>query len=124
MPESVALILDWKSMQDRDLVIAKMPVWIAYENLDEADLKRLQASQQIGGGITSFLLKDGETKSEAIGRIIDTLDDHHGENSCDGPYDSLLVFGLPLIEAGLAPCRGLGFSTFEETEFGFIARKM
>jgi len=124
MTGSVALVLDRKFIQDMDLVVAKMPVWIAYKNLDEADVERLRASQLIGGRITSFLLKDCETKSEAMGRIIDTLDDHHGENSCEEPYDSLLVFGLPLIEAGLTPCRGLGFSTFEETEFGFIARKM
>lgn len=123
MTNAVALILDQELTQGIELAIADIPAWIACSDCDEGRWNRLRASRQLKASITTFPIKDGESRSAAMDRIIDTLDDHHNEDANDEPYDTLLVFGLQLAEADLTRCRSLGFSTFEKTELGFIAQK-
>lgn len=121
MSKQVALVLDEKVTETIKSVTSGMPIWIieTQGNVAFIDYSR----QESGNAITTFPSKKGESKTDLAERIIYTLDEHHNEHSQDEPYDTLLVFGLTLVESKKDAFLDLGFSKFEETDFGFIARK-
>lgn len=73
--------------------------------------------------ITTFPLRDGESRADACERIIDSLDQHHNEFAQRPPYSELVVIGLSLSDVSLKPFVELGFTEFLLTSAGFTARK-
>ncbi|WP_061532094.1 hypothetical protein [Collimonas arenae] len=123
MSTQVALVLDEKNSEAVKSLVNKMPVWIIKTKDNDALTKELRDDFGLGVSITTFPAEENESKTQAAERIIYSLNDHHDEHACDDPYDTLLVSGIALQDSNLDAYRDLGFSQFEETDFGFIARK-
>lgn len=124
MSNQVALVVDDRVTETVKSFFGKMPVWIIRTNENDAFIRAAQQNSESGKIITTFSIKEGESKRELVERILYTLDDHHNEHSYGETYDTLLVSGITLQESALDAFRDLGFSRFDETEFGFIARKL
>ena len=124
MSNQVALVVDGKVTETTQSFFNKIPVWIRRTNENDAFIKAAQQHAESGKLVTAFPAKEGESKRELVERILYTLDDHHNEHSHGETYDTLLVSGVTLQESALDSFRDLGFSEFDETEFGFIARKL
>jgi hypothetical protein len=123
MSNQVALVLDDKVTESIRSFFNKIPVWIIRTDENDEAIKGLQHHSESNRLITTFHAKEGESKIALAERILYTLDDHHNEHSYGDTYDTLLVSGLTLQESKLDAFRDLGFSEFEEADFGFIARK-
>lgn len=123
MSNQVALILDEKITEEIQFLAKGMPIWIVQTPDNAKFIDRLRQALGTNGSVTTFPSR-GESKTDLAERIIYTLDEHHDEHSQDNPYDTLLVFGLALREAKQDAFRDLGFSEFEEADYGFIARKL
>lgn len=117
----VALVLDEKITEAIKSVVRGMPIWIIETPGNAEFVNHLRETS--GDVVTTFPSKKGESRTDLAERIIYTLDEHHDEHSQDVPYDTLLVFGLNLAELKKEAFLDLGFSKFEETDFGFVARK-
>jgi hypothetical protein len=122
MNKQVALVLDEKVTETIKSVIKGMPIWIVETQGNAAFID--ESRQGSGNVITTFPSRKGESKTDLVERIIYTLDEHHDAHSQDDPYDTLLVFGLTLSESKKEAFLDLGFSKFEKTDLGFIARKL
>lgn len=124
MNNQVALVLDDKVTETVKSFFNKIPIWIVQTNENIESIKTLRHQIDSSTLITTFPRREGESKIDLAERIIYTLDDHHNEHSYGDVYDTLLVSGLTLQESKKEAFLDLGFSEFEETEFGFIARKL
>ncbi|WP_194714286.1 hypothetical protein [Noviherbaspirillum soli] len=122
MNKQVALVLNEKVAETIKPLIKGMPIWIVETQENAAFIDELR--QRSGNVITTFPSRNGESKTDLAERIIYTLDEHHDAHSQDDPYDTLLVFGLTLAKSKKNAFLDLGFSKFEQTDFGFIARKL
>lgn len=95
------------------------------DNKNSDFIKALRRQPDPSTLITTFPRREGESNADLAERILYTLDDHHDEHSNGADaYDTLLVSGLTLQELKVDVFRDLGFSEFEESDFGFIARKL
>ena len=70
--------------------------------------------------VTTFISLSSVPKVACLG-ILHTVDLHHGE--CSGGYSVLEVVGTSLDEELRSAIKGLGFSEFELTAEGFLARR-
>jgi hypothetical protein len=122
MSETVALILQMESAIAFEAIARCMPVWIA-GTPEHAHLKRLMEILANPPAVTWFPLKEGETLEEAAVRISFSLDDHHNQLAQKEGYKFLLVFGAKYAESMAAELGEIEFTTFESTEFGFVAAK-
>jgi hypothetical protein len=70
--------------------------------------------------VTTFISLSSVPKAACLG-ILQMVDLHHGEYS--GGYSVLEVVGTPLDEELRSAIKELGFSEFEATSDGFLARR-
>lgn len=122
MNNRVALVLNEVVADTFKSVAKEMPVWIVETQGNAGFID--QSRKEVCNVITTFPSKKGESVADLAERIIYALDEHHDEHSQDDPYDTLLVFGLTLAESKKEAFLNVGFSKFEETDFGFVARKL
>jgi hypothetical protein len=81
------------------------------------------SSYDIESGVTSFHETLGSGPLEWCLNVLRTIDQHHGEFSHDPPYSVLEVYGLFFSEPLRTSFCEHGFTSFEATPEGFIARK-
>jgi hypothetical protein len=80
------------------------------------------------GGITLFKVKDSEERLKNLLEMVSQIEQHHGVP--EGDYltfpvgFALEVAGLPLSENARLGLTEYGFSDFQETSAGFLARKL
>jgi hypothetical protein len=55
--------------------------------------------------------------------MLNAVDEHHNGYSHDPGYSILEVYGIPFTERLRPAFTDLGFSSFEQTAYGFLARK-
>jgi hypothetical protein len=128
-PYTVALVVDPNFGAHLGALAARMHTWIVAtpENSAAAEIIwNLSANTKGNGlesGVTTFI---ADLKSDREGwcdAILDSIDEHHNSYSHDPGYTVLEVYGVPFTERlGLAFAE-CGFASFEQTEFGFRARK-
>jgi 6-pyruvoyl-tetrahydropterin synthase len=121
----VALVLSREFAEGCISLQAEMPVWIidSSENKPVVEQIRSARSSNALNMITTFQTQESETLDHICKRIVQSLDDHHNEQSQSPAYCELLVIGVSLGEVHLKPFLELGFDQFEQMDTGFIARK-
>jgi hypothetical protein len=124
MSNQVALVLDDEMPELVKSFFNRIPIWIVQTDENAECIKTLRHQPDSSTLVTTFPRREGESKADLAERIIYTLDDHHNEHARSNIYDTLLVSGLTLRELKEETFRDLGFSEFEETDFGFITRKL
>jgi hypothetical protein len=120
-----ALILDPHYGNKLKNLCVDLPVWVVNSPENDLIINALRANcscQDIQ--ITTFPLKEGESRSHACERIIESLDQHYNEYAMDGGYLELEVIGVTLDEVSMLPFFEVGFTKFSQTDTGFIAYKI
>lgn len=74
-------------------------------------------------GATPFDQELGSSPLEWCTNVLGTVDTHHDEFAHDPPYSVLEVYGLPFSEVLRPVFSECGFTSFESSPTGFIARK-
>ena len=126
-PYTVALVLD-PGFGDRlrDLA-SRVPTWIVESPQNCAVADSIWASEpktySNERGITTFDAKLGFGPEEWCRAMVGTIDQHHDELSRDPGYSVLEVYGLPFNERLRPHFSELGFTSFENTAYGFRALK-
>jgi len=69
--------------------------------------------------VTTFKCSVGEQRESSLLRILDTVDDHHGEYSRDPPWTALEIYGAAPTSAVRDKLSEYGVVSFEATVFGF-----
>lgn len=128
-PYTVALVLD-PNFGDRLKVIAeRIHTWVVDTPQTRAVAEETWAAQampieyNIETGITTFIPASEDGPEAWCEGIVGTLDQHHDEMSHEPGYGVLEVYGLRFNERLRPVFVELGFSGFEETDYGFRAIK-
>ena len=74
-------------------------------------------------GITTFAAASGSSPEAELIRILETVDEHHGEYSADPPYSLLAVIGCPPSEQVQSALAEFEFAVTEQTSDGFRAAR-
>jgi hypothetical protein len=120
----VLLILDPSYGDKLRSLSADFPVWIVNSPENDRVVNELRANSAYKSvQVTTFPLKEGECRSRACERIIESLDQHYNEYAEDGAYLELEVIGVALDEVSVLPFSAVGFTRFCQTNAGFIAYK-
>jgi hypothetical protein len=100
------------------------PVWIADTAMNRPVFEQIQVkSGNAGRSITSFKVSGDGTPEDWLFSILSEVELHHGEHSQSPPYSVLQIVGLHSSETTKARLRDFGFSTFQDSAEGFVARK-
>lgn len=124
----VTVVLD-RNFGDRLVALARRRhVWIVEsdENVPWArrvwDEPRDEAGADPGAaGATSFTMFPDETPEAAFIRILETVDDHHGELAHNPPWSSIEVCGVALEPRVVEALQEYGVTRIEETSGSFVA---
>lgn len=125
----VGLVVDPAFGDKLESLAAKMHVWVVGTPQNLAIVQRIWdrlpkgSSHDIESGVTSFHETLGSCPLEWCLNVLGTIDQHHDEFSHDPPYSLLEVYGLFFSEPLRASFCEHGFTSFESTSQGFIARK-
>ena len=101
------------------------PVWIieSASNTPVAHRLRTERPKDYLDGITTFTPGSGSSAEGELIRILETVDEHHGEYSADPPYSLLDVIGCSPSEHVRSALAELEFAVTEQTSDGFRAAR-
>jgi hypothetical protein len=122
----VALVLDSDYGEGLLSLATGSHVWIVDTSQNRAVATKYWArnpEHKIENGLTTFKVLDKDSALEKCLGILPTIELHHGEYSSDTPYSRLEVIGLPLSDSVESALRESGFSIFEATDEGFLAKR-
>ena len=128
-PYAVALVLDPEFGKAMEPLAKSLHVWAVGSPTNRAIANELWKrgpqpyEYNNESGITPFDFEPGSDRESWCRKILDTIDQHHDEWSHDPPYTVLLVYGLRIAESLKPSFAELGFTRFEETDYGFRAIK-
>lgn len=125
-PYSVALVLDSAFGEALKQLAERLHVWVVDTPANRAVAESVWASEQpfrynIERGITTFASKLGKGPEEWCAAFLDTIDMHHDEQSHHPGYSVLEVYGLKFTDRLRPKFVDLGFTVFEDTDYGFRA---
>jgi hypothetical protein len=126
---TVALVVDPNYASRLRELADRVHVWVAESPENTRATESYWASlppgsgYDIESGITKFT-PTGESMEDWCVGVIASLDVHHNQYSHDPGYTVLEVYGAAPSERITAAFSHLGFSEFEPTEAGFLARKV
>jgi hypothetical protein len=128
-PYTVALVLDPAFGERLKSLAARVHAWVVRTPANETVAQELWSSQSktsppsIETGVTTFETEGLSSPEEWCIDVLDTLDLHHNNYSHHPGYSVLEVYGLKFHDRLKAPFAQLGFTTFENTDYGFRATK-
>ncbi|WP_426173001.1 hypothetical protein [Massilia sp. TWR1-2-2] len=120
----VVLVLDPKLSETDFFLTDGMPLWIVESAQNRTVVEKIRSAGNAPDSITFFPLRGNESPRTACERIVQSLDEHHDECSQTPAYDELTVVGVGIDEVSLAPFVELGFTQFQVSTLGFIAKKI
>lgn len=82
-----------------------------------------ETDDPLDSGVTSFEAFSGESREETCIRILETVDDHHGEWSHDPPWSEIEIIGVGFTPRLQAAFVEFGAESFTSTGSGFIAKR-
>ena len=119
----ISLVVDREYGSKLESLVASGSVWIV--DTDTNRQAALDYWQSVRGHspaiVTTFKALPTESALEMCSKTLPMLDLHHGEYS--GGYSVLEVVGTSLDEELRSAIKELGFSKFEATSEGFLARR-
>lgn len=125
----VGIVLDPR-FGDRIADIARdFHVWIVASEVNTPAVERFlrsgaadESRGMFDSGVSVFFGADGETPEEMWERVMDLIDDHHGEWAHDPPWSEIRVFGARLSRPLTALLAEYGVTELIPTADGFIGR--
>lgn len=123
MSKKVALLLSDDFSDQLEGISKQMPTWVIDGARSVSVVEALRARGNFNYPITVFFGKEGEERSDCAERLVGTVDEHHNDTADGGGYEELLVFGLPISDLKKEAFLENGFEEFQQSDFGFIARK-
>jgi hypothetical protein len=101
------------------------PVWVIESVLNTPVAHRLwtERPKDYRDGITTFTAASGSSAEAELIRILETVDEHHGEYSAGPPYSLLDVIGCSPSEQVQSALVQFEFAVTEQTSDGFRAAR-
>lgn len=121
---SIFLVLD-DQLGSRILELSREHyVWVVESATNKPWIDRAWVSQNTGTdascvGLSSFARYAGETDDEVVIRLMEMIDEHHGEYEQDPPWSEIQVIGARSSQPILDSARNYGVEALEETSEGF-----
>ncbi|WP_044002810.1 hypothetical protein [Hymenobacter swuensis] len=118
---NINLVLDLAFGDKLLLLHPAEPAWVVASVLNEPLVRQQwQASAPQPRDITLFQPSTGLDFES----LLDTVNQHHGEDSHGPAYTSLTVFGLDATDPIVEILAGFAFHVAQTTRFGFIAHRI
>lgn len=128
-PYTVALVVDPTFGEQLGRLASRLHTWAVGSPVNRSVAENFWASEpqpyehNIERGITTFNATPGCTPEELCAEMVSTVDQHHDEQSHDPGYSILEVYGVAFNERLRPRFTELGFTVFEDTNYGFRAHK-
>jgi hypothetical protein len=128
-PYSVALVLDAKFGEQLGQLASRVHTWVVDSPQNRVVAEKLWASERqltegsIERGITTFKAISDADPEDWCAAIVGTIDVHHNELSHTPGYSCLEVYGLKFSDRLRPYFCDLGFTDFQDTDYGFRASK-
>lgn len=128
-PYTVALVTDPDFGSRLAAVSSRVHTWIVATAANSAAAEEIWAAQpqprsySIKRGVTTFRAELDEDRVSLCERMLTALDEHHNNHSHYPGYTVLEIYGISFTERLRPPFTELGFSSFEQTAYGFRAVK-
>lgn len=126
---TVALVVDPTFGERLSPLASRIHTWAVGTPENRAAADKLWALEpqpheySIERGVTTFEPGLGTNPEEWCAAMVGTLDQHHDEHSHDPGYTVLEVHGVKFSKRLRPHFTELGFTAFEDTEYGFRAQK-
>ncbi|WP_175038959.1 hypothetical protein [Burkholderia contaminans] len=128
-PYTVALVVDPDFGSHLVTVSSRIHTWIVATAANAAAAEKIWAEQpeprahSIERGVTTFRADLGKDRNSWCEMMLGSVDEHHNGYSHDPGYTVLEVYGIAFTERLRPAFTELGFSSFEQTAYGFRAIK-
>ncbi|MFM0073665.1 hypothetical protein PQQ86_21145 [Paraburkholderia sediminicola] len=128
-PYTIALVVDPDFGSRLIAVSSRIHTWIVATTANAASAEKIWTEQpephsySIECGVTIFHADLDEDRNRWCETMLNAVDEHHNSYSHDPGYTVIEVYGTPFEERLRSAFTELGFSSFEQTAYGFRARK-
>lgn len=124
MTYRITLVIDESCGSQLDELVRTSYVWaIQSPENDRWAAQHWQASSPLSDplqfGLTTFARLPAETDTELVIRLLEMIDDHHGEFSHEPAWSQIDVLGTHLTDEIADAARCYGVERFDETPEGF-----
>lgn len=130
-PHRVGIVLDPEFGKQLSQLARQLHIWVVDSDTNGPAIRDFWANEPtseetddpIATGITSFAAIPGETREDTCVRLLDTVDDHHGDYAHDPPWSEIEIHGLTLTPRLESLFTDFGAEEFTSTASGFIVRR-
>jgi len=74
-------------------------------------------------GVSSFVREQNESTESLVIRVLDMIDEHHGEFAHEPPWSEVQVIGMELTDTVVEASRAYGVTQCETTRSGFVLER-
>jgi hypothetical protein len=129
-PHRVGIVLDPEFGGRLSQLARQFHLWVVASETNapairdsRGDATATETGDPLASGVTSFEPFPGESSEDLCVRILETVDDHHGDLAHDPPWSEIEVHGLGLTPRLRSLFTEFGAEEFTPTASGFIARR-
>jgi hypothetical protein len=119
---TVAIVLDADFGAQLHELASRMPVWIVDTPGNRASIESEWTRRRRDGAereLSVFRMIEGLSHSDHIAALLRTIDQHHGAGAENGPFATLLVFGVTADAAPIDAMARFGGGAAVATVEGF-----
>lgn len=129
-PHRIGIVLDPEFGRRLSQLARQFHLWVVVSDANTPAIRdswRDEATKETGdplaSGVTSFEMSPGESREDVCARLLETVDDHHGEHAHEPPWSEIEVYGLAITPRLQSLFTDFGAEEFTATASGFIARR-